>query len=80
MSIDCSGHCEWIVCEVETNKDHLDRFLVRLLVNFEIFQLQTLCPIPFVQIHKHGLFKFRFTVIHSNRVVMSVETVDEGLN
>ncbi len=57
-----------------------DRFLVIFLVALEVPQLQAFCPISLMQIHQHRLFQLRLAIIDDNRVVMSVESVDKGLN
>ena len=58
---------------------HLDRFLVLFLVYVEVSKLQTFCPISLVQIHQHGLLKIRLPVINCNRVIVSIQAVNEGL-
>lgn len=59
---------------------NLDSFFIVLLVALEVLQLQALCPIPLVQVHKHGLLQLRLPVIHRYRVVMPIEAMDERLN
>jgi hypothetical protein len=46
----------------------------------EILQPQPFRPVPFMEIHQHGLLEFCLTVCNSYRVVMPVESVNEGLN
>jgi hypothetical protein len=59
---------------------NLDRLLVRGLMRVEIPQSQPLRPVPFVEIHQHTLLQLRLAVIDSDRVIMPVEAMDEGLN
>jgi hypothetical protein len=59
---------------------HLDSFLVTFFVHVEVTQFKSLRPIPFMQVHEHRLLQLGLTVVHRDRVVVSVETVYKGLN
>jgi hypothetical protein len=58
----------------------LDGLLILCLVIAEVPKLQRICPVLFVKVHEHGLFKLRLPVIHSNRIVVSIQTVNQCLN
>ena len=58
---------------------YLYGLFVRLLMNTEITQFETFCPVPLVEVHQHRLLKFGFPVVHRDRVVVSVQPVDESL-
>ena len=58
---------------------YLDRLLVVFLVNLEVAQLETFCPVAFMQIHKHRLLELRLAVIDRDGVVVPVQTMDKSL-
>ena len=59
---------------------YFDRAFILLLVDIEVAQFQTLCPIPFVQIHEHRLLELRFAIVHCNGVIVTIQPVNQGLN
>lgn len=71
------------VNEMRTGKPsttHLDCLFVVITMKTPISEPQSLCPIPLVEITKHALFQFRLLVVDGDRVVMTIETVDERVN
>ena len=58
----------------------LDSLLIILLMTLKILQLQSLRPIPLMQVHQHRLLQLRLSIIYRYRVIVSVQAVDEGLN
>ena len=69
--------CKQTPKEEDTN---LNGLLVTLLVTFEILQRQSLRPISFMKIHQHRLLEVRLTIVDHDRVVVSVQAVNESLN
>ena len=59
---------------------YLYRFLVRLFMVVEIAQGETLCPVPLVKVHEHRLLELRLPVVHGDRVVVPVKSVNECLD
>ena len=59
---------------------YLYRLLVRLLVVVEVAQCETLCPVPLVKVHEHRLLELRLPVVHGDRVVVPVKSVNECLD
>jgi hypothetical protein len=59
---------------------YLDRLLVVLLQRLEVLQRQPLCPVALVQVHQHALLQLRLPIIDGDRIIMSVQAVDESLN
>lgn len=49
-------------------------------MQLEIPQFQPLGPIPLVKIHQHRLFKLGLPVIHSDRIVMPIKSVNQSLD
>lgn len=66
--------------EERTGGADLDSLDVRLPMALEVLQLQPLRPIPFMQVHQHSLLQLRLAVCDSNRVVVSVQAVNERLD
>jgi hypothetical protein len=60
-------------------KEYLDRLLVPCLVHVEVPELQTLCPISFVEVHQHRLLQFGLAIINGDRIIVTIQPVDEGL-
>mmetsp|Transcript_17893 Transcript_17893/g.36694 ORF Transcript_17893/g.36694 Transcript_17893/m.36694 type:complete len:256 (+) Transcript_17893:205-972(+) len=58
----------------------LDRFLVGLVMSFEVSCLQSFRPSLLVKIHQHLLFQLAFPVADRDGIVMPVETVNQSLD
>ena len=62
---------------LERLRAHLYRSFISFLVQFEISQFQTFCPVAFVKVHQHGLLELRLPVVDSDGIIMTIETMDE---
>ena len=58
----------------------LQSVLIPLALDVEVVHLQRFCPDLLVQVHEHVLLQGRLSVVDADRVVVTVEPVDEGLN
>lgn len=58
---------------------HLDALLVGSLHLLPVLESQPLRPVLLVQVQEHGLFKIRFSIGDGNRVVVTVQAVDQSL-
>jgi len=62
------------------HETYLDSGFVGRLVNVEISEFEGLGPVLLMQVHKHRLLDFRLPVVDSDRVIMTVQTMDQCLN
>ena len=59
---------------------HLDALLVGGLHLLPILEPQPLRPVLLVQVQEHGLLEIRFPVGDGDRVVVTVQAVDQSLS
>ena len=67
-----------VLLNLKIEQQQLGPYLVNLTMTIIIIQRQTINPRLFVQIHQHSLFQFVFAVVDGNRVVVSVEAMNES--
>lgn len=48
-------------------------------MKFEILQPQAFGPILLMEVQQHRLLQFRFSVVDCNRIVVSVESMNQSL-
>ena len=72
--ISMAAAAEW-----RNDYSHLDALLVGGLHLLPILEPQPLCPVLLVQVQEHGLLEIRFSVGDGDRVVVTVQAVDQSL-
>ena len=58
----------------------LDGILVVMLELVKLLELESLCPSSLVQVHQHALLSLGLLVVDRDRVVVSVQSVDQRLD
>mmetsp|Transcript_24751 Transcript_24751/g.57698 ORF Transcript_24751/g.57698 Transcript_24751/m.57698 type:complete len:266 (-) Transcript_24751:471-1268(-) len=58
----------------------LHQFFGGLLMGFKAIDCEARSPIAFMQVHQHLFFQFVLTIINDNRIIMSVEAMNQSLN
>ena len=79
-----SNRCLW-VCQFEWDmnyykkqKDLYSR-LISFCMSIKSLKGETICPFSFVQIEQHFLFQLILSIIDGNWIIMSVQSMNQGL-